>query len=144
MKSYYTGIMSTSHFDEIEHTADVSLHIQSEDLAGLFRSAASAMLSLMGMSTDKEGEKTRTIEVEGIDQEDLLVAWLQELLYLMERHGVGFGKMDIVAVSETHLAAITEEIPGMVPSKEIKAVTYHDLEIKETERGLEVTVVFDV
>jgi SHS2 domain-containing protein len=136
--------MSTSHFNEIEHTADVSLQIQSEDLAGLLHGAASAMLSLMGMSTDKKGESTRTIEVEGIDREDLLVAWLQELLYLMERYEVGFGKMDIVEISDTHLTAITEEIPGMVPSREIKAVTYHGLEIKETERGFEVTIVFDV
>jgi SHS2 domain-containing protein len=136
--------MSTSHFNEIEHTADVSLHIQSDTLAGLFHGAASAMLSLMDMSTDKKGESTRTIEVEGIDREDLLVAWLQEILYMMERHEVGFGKMDIVEISDTHITALAEEIPGMVPSKEIKAVTYHSLEIKETERGFEVTIVFDV
>ena len=136
--------MSTSHFNEIEHTADVSLHIQSEDLAGLFHGAASAMLSLMDMSADREGESTRTIEVEGIDREDLLVAWLQELLYLMERYEAGFSKVDIVEINDTHLTAIVEEIPGMVPSKEIKAVTYHGLEIKESERGLEVTIVFDV
>jgi SHS2 domain-containing protein len=144
MKSYYTGIMSTSHFNEIEHTADVSLHIQSEDLAGLFREAACAMLSLMGMSTDKQGESLRTIEVEGMDREDLLVAWLQELLYLMERYEIGLGRMDIVEISDNHLTAVAEQIPGMIPSKEIKAVTYHGLEIKETERGLEVTIVFDV
>jgi SHS2 domain-containing protein len=136
--------MSTSSFNEIEHTADISLRVQAEDLIGLFHSAASAMFSLMGFSTDGESESVRTIEVEGIDREDLLVAWLQELLYLVETYEVGFGKIDITEISDTYLSAIVEEIPGVVPSKEIKAVTYHGLEIKETERGFEVVIVFDV
>jgi SHS2 domain-containing protein len=136
--------MSTSSFNEIEHTADISLRVQAEDLIGLFHGAASAMLSLMSLSTDGESESVRTIEVEGIDREDLLVAWLQELLYLVETYEVGFGKIDITEISDTYLSAIVEEIPGVVPSKEIKAVTYHGLEIKETERGFEVVIVFDV
>ena len=28
--------------------------------------------------------------------------------------------------------------------KEIKAVTFHNLEVRESERGLEVEIVFDV
>jgi SHS2 domain-containing protein len=136
--------MSTSHYNEIEHTADVSLHIEAENLADLFQGAASAMLTLMGMYSDESGERKRRIEVEGIDREDLLVAWLEELLYLMEKHRIGFGKIDIEAINDTHLTAMVGEIPGMLPSKEIKAVTYHGLEIIQTEGGLEVTLVFDV
>lgn len=136
--------MNTSNFNEIEHTADISVHIQAEDFAGLLLGAASAMFELMGISTDKEGERQRTIEVEGIDREDLLVAWLEELLYLIERHEVGFGKIELVALNDTNLVASVEELPGVVPSKEIKAVTYHGLEIKETRMGVEVAIVFDV
>ncbi|OGO17909.1 MAG: hypothetical protein A2Z14_02950 [Chloroflexi bacterium RBG_16_48_8] len=136
--------MSTSSIHEIEHTADSALHIWAEDLAGLFCGAASGMLTLMGMATNKVGEGKRKIEVESIDREGLLVAWLEELLYLMEKHGVGFGKIDIEDIDDRSLVAVAEEIPGMVPSKEIKAVTYHALEITECERGLEVTIVFDV
>ncbi len=136
--------MNTSSSSEIEHTADVSLYIQAEDFPGLLQAGADAMLRLIGMSTDTEGESRRTIEVEGIDREDLLVVWLEELLYLTEMHEVGFGKIDITFISDTKLSAIAEEIPGMIPSKEIKAVTYHGLEIIETGRGLEVTIVFDV
>jgi SHS2 domain-containing protein len=136
--------MNTSSFNEIEHTADISIHIQAEDFGGLLLGTAFAMFELMGMSTERNGEPKRTIEVDGIDREDLLVAWLEELLYLIERHEVGFGKIDIVACSDTHLVASVEELPGMLPAKEIKAVTYHGLDIKETRMGLEVTIVFDV
>jgi SHS2 domain-containing protein len=37
-----------------------------------------------------------------------------------------------------------EGAPIQTQSKEIKAVTYHNLEIRETSRGLEVSIVFDV
>ena len=136
--------MSKNTIKEIEHTADNALHIQAEDLAGLLRNAASGMLGIMGLSHDKVGVDKRKIEVKGIDREDLLVAWLEELLYLIEQHSIGIGKMDIQVVEDTIAVALIEEIPGMVPSKEIKALTYHGLEILESEGGLEVTIVFDV
>ena len=84
------------------------------------------------------------IEVDGIDREDLLVAWLEELLYVVERHEVGIEKMELEVTNDSHLVANIKEIPAMIPEKEIKAVTYHGLEILETEEGFEATIVFDV
>jgi SHS2 domain-containing protein len=136
--------MSTSSFNEVEHTADVSLHIQAADFAELLSVAAYAMFTLMGMHTEKTSEHKRKIEVHGIDREDLLVTWLEELLFLMGTQKIGFGKIEIEALSSTSLTAYVKEFQGRVPSKEIKAVTYHGLEIKDIEGGVEVTIVFDV
>lgn len=136
--------MSKNIISEIEHTADNALHIRAEDLAGLLRNAAFGMLGIMGLPQDKVGEDKRTIEVRGIDREDLLIAWLEELLYLIEQHNIGIGKMDIQVVEDTIAVAVIDEVPSMIPSKEIKAVTYHGIEILESEGGLEVTIVFDV
>lgn len=136
--------MSTSEFNEIEHTADTALHIQAENLAELLKYAALGMFSLMGLSSDHDSGTRRRIELEALDREDLLVAWLEELLYLIEMHEVGFGDVDIEVHQDRSLVAMVEEIPGMIPLKEIKAVTYHGLEIIETDKGLETTIVFDV
>lgn len=136
--------MSKNTINEIEHTADNALHIQAEDMPGLLRNAASGMLGIMGLSQDGVGVNKRRIEVKGIDREDLLVAWLEEILYLIEQHNIRIGRMEIQVAGDTNAIAVIEEIPGMVPSKEIKAVTYHGLEILESEAGLEVTIVFDV
>jgi len=144
MKSYYTGIMSTSSIDEIEHTADRALHIRAQDLTRLFGAAASGMLTLMGMVTDKAGVGKRKIRVESIDREGLLVAWLEELLFLIEKDGIGFGKIEFEKIDNRSLVATVEVIPDVFPVREIKAVTYHGLEILECEGGLEVTIVFDV
>ncbi len=143
-KSYYTGIMNTSKFNEIEHTADNALFIKAENMAELLKYAALGMLSLMGLPSDRDGITRRRIELEALDREDLLVAWLEELLFLMEKHEIGFGDMDIDVHQDKRMVAMIEEIPDMIPLKEIKAVTYHGLEIIETEKGLEVTLVFDV
>jgi SHS2 domain-containing protein len=46
--------------------------------------------------------------------------------------------------SETQLLATIGLQPVEERWKEIKAVTYHDLEVRETNEGFEVTIVFDV
>jgi SHS2 domain-containing protein len=136
--------MKDTAFNEIEHTADWALKIEARDMAELLYNAALGMIALMGLDTaDSVGSKRR-IEIKAIDREDLLVSWLQELLYLMESRGVSFGGMEIQVKDGTNLAALVEEIPCKSPLKEIKAVTYHNLAIKETEKGLEAVVVFDV
>lgn len=133
-----------SPYREVEHTADWALKIRADDMAGLLHHAAKGMLQLMGAQSQAPPEGKVPIEIEAIDREILLVEWLQELLYLMESKGVGIGEMTINVENETHLHALVEIIPGAILSKEIKAVTYHGLEIATTETGLETTIVFDV
>ena len=136
--------MGENHFEEIEHTADWALHIRAKDFEGLLRNAALGMLELMGIAGDEVGVRERKIEVEGIDRETLLVSWLEEVLYVVERYGVGIGSIELYVSKDTHLVATINEIPSIIPKKEIKAVTYHGLNISETEHGLEATIVFDV
>jgi SHS2 domain-containing protein len=136
--------MEENHFEEIEHTADWALHIRAKDFEGLLRNAAQGMLELMGIACDEDGVRERKMEVHGIDRETLLVSWLEEVLYVVERYGVGIGSIELHVSKDTHLVATINEIPSIIPKKEIKAVTYHGLNIRETEHGLEVTIVFDV
>ena len=117
--------MDEKSFEEIEHTADWAIHIRGENFEGLLQNAATGMLELMGLSSNKAGTKEREIEVKGIDREDLLVIWLEELLYVVERYRIGIGTMDIKVSNDLHLVAKILEIPSVTPEKEIKAVTYH-------------------
>jgi SHS2 domain-containing protein len=96
------------------------------------------------MELTSEKTVTRTIELKAIDSESLLVAWLNELLYLHESEGLGFGGIEIQHLDQTSLQAIVKGTSTQKWLKDIKAVTYHNLSIKETESGLEVTLVLDV
>jgi SHS2 domain-containing protein len=101
------------------------------------------MYSLAGVRLQAQPRLQRTVGLEAGDPESLLVAFLSELLYLGESDSLAFDRFAIqVAGSRLDAQAYGAPIAGQ--EKEIKAVTYHNLEIKQGERGLEVEIVFDV
>ena len=133
-----------NNFEEIEHTADWAYRVRGKNLAELFVQAALGLYSLVGMQLAPGSQTTRLIQLEGIDRESLLVAWLNELLYFHESEGLGFEQIKIQDLNETSLRAKVTGAPTQQWLKDIKAVTYHNLAIREIELGLEVTLVLDV
>ena len=131
-------------FEEIEHTADWAYRVRGKDLAELFIQAALGLYALVGMELAPGERITRSLQLEGIDHESLLVAWLNELLYFHESEGLGFERLEIQHLDETNIQAKVTGAPTQQWLKDIKAVTYHNLAIRETESGLEVTLVLDV
>jgi SHS2 domain-containing protein len=140
-----TEAQPKADFEEVEHTADWALRIRGRDLNELLVNAARGMSSLLVAEpanipiTLEEG-----FEIEGYDAECLLVNWLSELAYWAETEGIVFHEFNLQQVTPTHLQAVVRGGQVADLQKHIKAVTYHDLEIVETDDGLETTVVFDV
>jgi SHS2 domain-containing protein len=132
-------------FEEVEHTADRALHICGRDLPELFANAASGMNSLM-MSTDSggPGSVAKTIVLEAMDAESLLVAWLSELAFWAETASLVFSRFEFGELSPTRLRAVIRGDPVPTLDKHVKAVTFHNLAVRRTPEGLSVTVVFDV
>lgn len=130
-------------FLEIPHTADWALRVWADDLAGLLAEAARAMNSLAGVVLASGARVRRRIDLEGQDAEGLLVSFLSELIYIQEQEGLSFVQFEI-QVSGSRLSG--ELVGGKIASldKPIKAVTWHNLRIGRTPRGLEVEIVFDV
>lgn len=130
-------------YREVEHTADWELEVWAEDLAGLLEQAARGMFYLSGMRLQPEPRVTRTISLEASDSETLLVKFLSDLLYFAEQEGIGFDRYQIrlegyqlqAELGGARLASIY---------KEIKAVTYHRLAVRQAEGKLRVSIVFDV
>jgi len=131
-------------FEEVEHTADSALRIRGANLEQLFCNAAVGMMQLAGIESLAGPTRKRRIELRASDSESLLVAWLEELLYVIEMEEVSFTKFDLTVEDNTSLTAKVQEAPIGNIKRHIKAVTYHDLKIAQVEGGLEVTVVFDV
>jgi SHS2 domain-containing protein len=130
-------------FEEISHTADWSVRVWAQDLPSLFGESARAMNSLSGTRIGNGLRVNRTFEAEGPDVESLLVAFLSELVYCQEQENLAFDEFTIEVKSEK----LKVEMKGAQISsleKAIKAVTYHNLQIKVTEQGFETTIVFDV
>lgn len=133
--------------EAVEHTADLAVRAWAPDLAGLIEQAARGMLELL-VEAPAEADGCAEVTAEGQDAEELLVDCLREILALwtVER------RLPVsVAVTELSDRRVVCEVGvvepakgGLAPDEEIKAVTYHGVEIVRTEGRLEVTVVFDV
>ena len=98
-----------------------------ETLETLFAEAAMALADIAGVSGARSMIRLN-VEVEGLDLVDLLVRWLQELLYLIQVGNVRMVCVDIRELKETRLkASVKGERSSDPPAVEIKAVTYHGL-----------------
>jgi SHS2 domain-containing protein len=137
------GLSGKMGFEEISHTADWSLRVWADDLPGLLAESARGMYWLAGAKLAERPRIKRTFETSEADGESLLVAFLTELVYYAEQEYAGFDHFDI-RIKDGRLKADMGGAPLMSLDKAIKAVTWHNLKIKETAKGLEVEIVFDV
>ena len=106
--------------------------------------AASAMLAACGAQPKEGPRRDRRVELRADDREGLLVAWLEEILYTLEVHHRLPERMEVSVSDHLDLAARWTEAPLGQLEKPIKAVTYNDLAVRESDGALEATIVFDV
>ena len=135
-------------FEFFAVTADTGIRAWGPDLPAVFRQAARALWSLLVDTTSVEPRTTVGVSVEGEERDVLLVAWLNELLYLYETRGLIGADCAIRSLTESGLSA---EVWGEVVDRtrhtivsHVKAVTYHQLHVGRTASGWEARVVVDV
>lgn len=135
-------------FEIIEHTADVGVRAHGRSREEVFEQCALGMVSLMyDPETVRRLERVR-IEARAHDEKSLLIAWLSEIIYLVEVEGWAFGDFAVEGVSGREakgwglgepLDASRHKVSG-----EVKAPTYHMLELAERGGSWEAQVIFDV
>jgi len=132
-------------FKEIEHTADRALKIYGSNLQELLLNAAGGMNSLLARQDNEcAAQEEKPVELDAVDAESLLVEWLSELAFWAETESLVFHKFDLHSVSPTHVKATVYGNRVAQLENHIKAVTYHNLKIVQTDEGLTATIVFDV
>lgn len=134
-------------YEELQHTADWALRVWAADLPSLFAEAAEGMNALSGARPAPGPAARRTLDLSAPDAEALLVAFLSELVYAAEQEKVTFTHFNVEALEREDgwtLKAEMDGAPLASVNKIIKAVTYHNLHIRQTGRGYEVEIVFDV
>jgi SHS2 domain-containing protein len=136
-------------FKELEHTADWELLVWAPDLPTLFVQAAVGMYALAGMSVGPGPHGWRSLDIQAHDLEALLVNFLTELLYFEADEGLVFDRFKLEIVKSNHAERyhLSANLFGAISAsqgKDIKAVTYHKLNIEQGSSGFEVRIVFDV
>ena len=142
-------------FEILSHTADFKLKVYGQSLKELFRNALEGMFQSIHPSialcvgvNDRvvcdDLPKMHTIVIEAINIEVLLIDFLSEALTLSDIYNEAYLDVDIQELSDKHIKAILKGIPIEGFEEEIKAVTYHDLKIKKTDKGYETVILFDI
>jgi len=131
------------YWQEIEHTADLALHLWAADLPDLFATAARGMLSLFVETDEATPVETTTLTLTALDVETLLIDWLNELLYFVEVQGIAFTVFEFAALTHTALTATLHGGPVLDYTGYVKAATFHDLAVVATPEGYETEIVFD-
>jgi SHS2 domain-containing protein len=132
----------------LDHTADLRIEVEGGTLEELFREAAAALFDVIVGLDSVEVREFREVRASGEDTKELLVDWLRELLYRFDGEGMVFSRFEITDFSGTGMRARCGGEPfdrrRHRIRHEIKAVTYHGLEIVERKGTLSVSVVFDI
>jgi len=138
-------------FEILEHTADIGIAAYGKTKREVFINAARGMFEIIAGETKNLKENFYDkIKLEADNLEGLLFAWLNELLYISETKLVILSKLKIKELSDFQVKAEVRGMkinpPSVKIEKEIKAVTYHRLEIKKDEKsGLwRAQVIFDI
>jgi len=135
-------------YEFIDHTADIGLKANGRSLSEAFAHAAKGMFDIITDSSKIEGKKDYQIDLSADDLEQLLVDWLSELLFLQGSENIVFGDFQLfLDEKQCRLSATVsgEEFDTDKHSigMEIKAVTYHMLEVHQG-KPCYVKVLFDI
>jgi len=134
-------------FEILDHTADVGIIAYGADLKQAFANAAKALFSLITELDDVEEVLHRDMELTASDEENLLVEWLNELVYRFDTDGIIFRRFDIIKLNSTHLKArgYGEKVDSSKHKLKtgVKAATYHMLKVDKND-GCKVQVLFDI
>ena len=135
-------------YELLDHTADIGIVAFGRDLPEAFGNAAYAMFDIL-TDTDKIREMDRfDLRVSASNIEELLVTWLDEMLYRYETERLICKRFVIDDMDDVSLRA-TVFGEKLDPTRhevklEIKSVTYHQLKVEKTDDGWRAQVIFDV
>lgn len=131
----------------VEHTADTGIEVEGSNLEECFARAAAGMFACF---TGGGGDSGRTLDIEVVadSREELLVAWLEELLYHAEVAGLVLDTFEVFEVGPPTLRARVGGRP-LRPDDEpagpaVKAVTRHQLAVERAGDRWRARVLFDV
>jgi len=132
----------------IDHTADVGIRVEAGMMESLFSSAAEALFDQI---TDREklvGDQKVPLSATGSDLPDLMVNWLREVLYLWNGRSLLVKNVGIQSISHRSITTVAS-CDSYHPHHhtiltEIKAVTYHQIEVGRSPSGWHAQIIFDV
>lgn len=136
-------------YQRIDTTADVGLFSSGATPEEMFVNTAKGLFSLIVPLRQIRNRCSHEVRVEAQTLEDLLVAWLNELIFIHETEGLIFCHFTMTFMDEKGLEAVCSgehiDTKRHKLMAEVKAATYHRLSVLRSPDGLwRSRVILDV
>lgn len=132
----------------LSHTADLGMIVKGDSYKELFKHAGAAMMNILIKGNSPSINKITNITINGSDLPDLLVKWLSEILYLFEGERLVVTEINIESMSYSNISATLKTVEFDFRYhevlREIKAVTYHQIDVREEKGVWTARVIFDL
>ena len=140
--------MTPAGYEYFDVEADVGVRAWGRDRAEAFAEAARGVLALGVAPADVEERETRDVRAQAATVEDLLVAWINECVYVHEIEGFAVHRVHVHRLDGEVVHGVLHGEP-LEPARHqlgtvVKGVTHHHVAVTETPAGCEVSVIVDV
>jgi SHS2 domain-containing protein len=136
-------------FEIIDTTADIGIRAFGADWPEVYINVALGMFSLITDIETVEEKLEKDISITAPDRETLLVAWLNELVFLFDTEMLLFSRFEITQLNKSHIEVRCfgekADRARHELKRGIKSATYHKLKVEKQKDGTYVgEVIFDI
>ncbi len=146
---YLIGVL-VEKFEIIDISGDIGIRAFGKSLEEVFINSALGMYNLTTDIQKIEKKKTIELSLKGNSLENLLVSWLNELIFQFDTYNFIGNNISIKAFS-SQPPALKAEVKGeeFDPEKHerkllVKAATYHKLKIEKNNDEWQAEIIFDI
>jgi SHS2 domain-containing protein len=140
--------------ETFDHTADVGLRVRGADLNDLFRTAAEGVFDYIVVNrAEVRAEEHESVSLDADSTEELLAAWLNELIFRCETRHRLYSHFDVHLSSNDSDVGLSlgAEIGGEpidrdrhILDHEVKAITHHGLTLQRAGSGWLAELILDI
>jgi len=133
-----------------DHTADLGLRVFARDLNDLFQTAAAGLFDVIVVNRqDVRIVETEPVRLEADSTEDLLINWLNELIFRSETQHRLYSQFDVAidesgCVLDGTIAGEPIDRQRHILDHEVKAATRHGLSLKRENDQWVAEVILDI
>lgn len=145
MKNY------NSNFKYFDTTADIGIEVTSNNITDAFVKSALGTMNLITDIEKIQTKITKEICIESEDEYGLLYDWITELLILLDSENFIASKYNINIKQDNKLYILQGSISGDTYDTtiynyktEVKAITYHEMNIFKEDNKIKIKFIVDL
>ena len=132
-------------YEIVQHTADIRIRVSAGTLESLFEDALLGLMEMIGGEIAGSSERHEEVRLDTVDRTALLIDFLNYALLQCHLLHERYTAASFASLTETSLVATLALVPAGAFHEDVKAVTYHEADVRRGEDGMwRTTLVLDI